>query len=120
MINFSQIYEGWRNKIVPPSELKDLIEETAQQRLAICAQCPHHSKNHKSVRPDAHCVNCGCTLSAKTRCLSCACPLSKWLPVISGEMEEEIRKEIPINQEIQQANIITNGEQQSGQGPSEA
>jgi hypothetical protein len=35
-------------------------------------------------------------------------------------MEQEIRKEIPIAQELQQANIITDGKQQSGQGPSEA
>jgi len=115
MINFSQIYEGWRNKLVPPAKLKDSIEATAQERINICLSCPHHSRNHKTVRPDAHCVNCGCTLSAKTRCLSCACPLSKWLPVISGEMEEEIRKEIPIVQELQEANIITNGEQRSSQ-----
>lgn len=94
MINFSQVYEGWRNKLVPPSELKGLIEKTAEERLNICAQCPHHSKNYKSVRPDDHCTYCGCTLAAKTRCLSCKCPLEKWIETLTPEQEEQIKTSI--------------------------
>ena len=37
-----------------------------------------NKKNYKTMRPDAHCANCGCTLSAKTKCLTCECPLKKW------------------------------------------
>lgn len=91
MINFSQIFEGWRNNLIPPSQLKELIRQTSEQRLKICDGCPHHSKNHKTRRPDAHCVYCGCTLSAKTKCLSCKCPIDKWLEVASQEDNDKIQ-----------------------------
>ena len=90
-MNLSQIYEGWRNKLIPPAAIKDIIQETSEDRIFICNSCPHHSKNHKGVRPDAHCTHCGCTLSAKTKCLSCKCPIDKWLPVLTAEQEEEIK-----------------------------
>jgi hypothetical protein len=91
MINFSQVFEGWRNKLIPPSQLKELIRQTSDQRLNICSECPHHSKNHKTRRPDDHCTYCGCTLSAKTKCLSCKCPIDKWLEVASQEEDEKIQ-----------------------------
>ena len=91
MINFSQIYEGWRNNLIPPSNLKDLIKATSEERINICLNCPHHSKFHKTVRPDDHCTNCGCTLAAKTKCLSCSCPLNKWVAIATGEEEEQIK-----------------------------
>lgn len=92
-MNISQIYEGWRNKLIPPAEIKDLINKTGEERIAICEGCEWHSKNHKNVRPDAHCTNCGCTLSAKTKCLSCSCPLSKWTAVLTAQQEQEIKSD---------------------------
>ena len=94
-INWSQIVEGWRNSIIPPKHLKELIEETSKERLQICETCPWHSSNREgytSMRPDEHCTDCGCTLSAKTKCLSCDCPLEvpKWKAVITEEEEEEL------------------------------
>ena len=79
----NQIYEGWRNKLVPPEELKDVIEQVSAERLALCESCLYHSKFHNSIRLDDHCTQCGCTLSAKTKCLSCSCPLSTpaWGPL---------------------------------------
>lgn len=112
MIDFSKIYEGWRNKLIPPEHLKNFIELTSKYRTDICLKCEHHSENkkkrdpsYKTIRPDHHCVNCGCTLSAKTRCLSCRCPLDKWIEAVTHEQEEQIKQAI-------------NGE--SGQKPSEA
>jgi len=94
-INFAQIYEGWRNNIVPPADLKAQIIEVGKERMKICLECEHHSMYHKTTRPDDHCTNCGCTLSAKTKCLSCDCPLAKWRAVIeSHETEAEVRKAI--------------------------
>jgi len=96
-MELSKIYEGWRNKLVPPAELKDVIEKVSSERMDVCNTCEHHSENAKkkgfsSMRPDIHCTNCGCTLSAKTKCLSCACPLDKWKAVLTDKQEQEIEK----------------------------
>ena len=84
-----KIIEGWRNQIAPPEELKEVIKEVSSERLVICNDCPFHSKNFKSLRPDAHCTKCSCTLSAKTKCLSCECPEKKWTSVMSSEEENK-------------------------------
>tara|TARA_B110000037_G_scaffold13539_1_gene14270 strand:+ start:1222 stop:1518 length:297 start_codon:yes stop_codon:yes gene_type:complete len=90
-MKLSEIYEGWRNKILPPEKLKDKIAEVSAERIAICDGCDNHSINHKTVRPDAHCVSCGCTLSAKTKCLSCSCPINKWKAVLTSEQEDKYK-----------------------------
>jgi hypothetical protein len=82
-MSLGQIYEGWKNHLLPEERKKDFIEHVSAERLAICEACEEHSSNkkdYKSLRLDAHCTNCGCTLSAKTKCLTCDCPLKKWLP----------------------------------------
>ena len=78
-MSLSQIYEGWKNHLLPEERTKAFIEHVSEERNNICEGCEFHSKNHKSIRPDAHCTNCGCTLSAKTKCLTCECPLKKWV-----------------------------------------
>jgi hypothetical protein len=96
MINFSQVYEGWRNKLVPPAKMKKLIHNVSEERLAICSVCPFHSKNHKTpLRPDNHCTDCGCNLEAKTSCLSCSCPQDEWEAVMSNpEEEDQLKKDV--------------------------
>jgi hypothetical protein len=93
-INWSEIYEGWRNALIPPEHLKQLIQQVSCERMEICCECEFNSKNtkKKSIRPDEHCMECGCTLSAKTKCLSCNCPLEfpKWEAVITQQQEDEI------------------------------
>ena len=76
-MSLGQIYEGWKNHLLPEERKKAFIEHVSLSRLAICNECDEHSSKHKTMRPDAHCVNCGCTLSAKTKCLTCECPLKK-------------------------------------------
>jgi transcription initiation factor IIE alpha subunit len=98
-INLHDIWEGWRNNLIPPERLKKEIERVSRQRRNICNQCEYNSKFHDTWRPDIHCIECGCTLSAKTKCLSCDCPLSspKWTHVLSEEQEDEINiKELKI------------------------
>lgn len=92
MIDFKQLLEGWRNHLFPPSYLKEVIEKVSEERMNICEECEFHSKFYPSYRPDAHCTDCGCTLSAKTKCLSCSCPLipPKWEAVISLKEEDEL------------------------------
>lgn len=96
MINFSQIYEGWRNKLVPPTDMKVLIHDVSEERLSICSKCPLHSKFHSTpLRPDNHCTDCGCNLDAKTSCLSCSCPQNKWGAVVpSPEEEDQLKKDV--------------------------
>jgi hypothetical protein len=82
-MSLGQIYEGWKNHLLPEEKKKAYIEHVSQERLSVCEACEEHSSNkkdYKSLRLDAHCTNCGCTLSAKTKCLTCECPLKKWLP----------------------------------------
>ena len=90
-MELNHIYEGWRNKLFPPKELKEQIQKVSEMRMDICRSCEHNSKFYKSIRPDEHCVICGCTLSAKTSCLSCSCPVYKWREVMTSEQEEEIK-----------------------------
>jgi hypothetical protein len=64
-----------------------MIEEISKERIDICKDCEHVSTKHKTIRPDLHCTDCGCTLAAKTKCLSCKCPKDKWTAVISQEQQ---------------------------------
>lgn len=79
-MNIRNFIEGWRNNILPPSDKEELINQVSKDRMSICNSCEKHSKNHSTpLRPDDHCVECGCTLAAKTKCLECECPVKKWL-----------------------------------------
>jgi hypothetical protein len=95
-----QIYEGWKNKLIPSKLLKEQIKTVSDERMEICDRCPFHSENRKlrdkkfsTIRPDVHCTSCGCTLSAKTACLSCSCPKNFWMPVLSEEQENNINED---------------------------
>lgn len=95
-IDLKGLLEGMKNSFLPAQQIKEEIEETSQERLAICNQCPYYSPNAKSAgyetnRPDVFCTNCGCNLHFKSRCLSCACPQDKWKAHIT-EGEEDILK----------------------------
>lgn len=103
-MKISELIEGWRNKIIPKESLKELIKKTSEERLEICSQCPFDSKAAEkagtytpTIRFDRHCLNCGCTLSAKTSCLSCSCPLSKWLAVATDEEDNDVNSIIHDN-----------------------
>jgi hypothetical protein len=94
-INFSQVYEGWKNNLFPATDMKPMIEQVSEERMIICKDCDLISSKHKTVRPDLHCTDCGCTLSAKTRCLSCDCPRDYWKAVIDSlDKEHEIKTAI--------------------------
>lgn len=98
-MDFSQVYEGWKNKLLPAEELKEQINQVSQYRISICEGCPFYSENarkqgYNSIRPDIHCIDCGCTISAKTKCLSCSCPKDKWMEVASKNVELEIKHEL--------------------------
>ena len=85
-----QIMEGWRNHLVPPKELKDIIDVVQKERLDICKDCAFNSKRlHADSLSPEHCVACGCVLVAKTACLSCKCPKEKWNEIDVKEKQDE-------------------------------
>lgn len=98
-INFKEIVEGWRNLIIPPEHMKEMIDQVAEERMTICKGCPHMSTNAKlvgynTIRQDEHCTKCGCPLAAKVRSLSSECPLKYWEAVTTSVEQYEIEKQI--------------------------
>jgi hypothetical protein len=82
MSKITQIMEGWAHNLTPKQLLNQQVIDVSTERMLICNSCEEHSSNkkdYKTIRPDAHCTNCGCTLAAKTKCLTCECPLRKWM-----------------------------------------
>lgn len=100
MLNFSQIFEGWKNNLLPAKELRQKIAQVSKTRMTICEACTYHSEvrkeklNYKTLRPDVHCTHCGCTLAAKTKCLSCSCPLGLWKEVMTEEEEDALTEKL--------------------------
>jgi len=97
-MNLKNIYEGWKNHLLPREDMKELINTVSKERLDICRACPFNSINakktgYKSVRIDEHCTDCGCSLIPKTKCLSCSCPQNKWEAELTPEQEKEIDNE---------------------------
>jgi len=92
-MSIREIFEGWRNHILPPSHMKERIQAISEERLSICRGCPFHSSNKKgyqTLRKDEHCTDCGCPLISKTKCLSCSCPQDKWAAELTPEEEQII------------------------------
>lgn len=96
MSKIGEIFEGWRNHLSPSKYMKEKIIQVSEQRLAICRECPFHSSKHKTMRPDEHCTQCGCSLLPKTKCLTCFCPIDKWGPELTPEEQKTINDETDI------------------------
>jgi hypothetical protein len=95
-MNFSQIYEGWRNDLFPPEELKQLIKQVSDDRKAICEVCPHMSVNAGKPTHLKYCTLCSCPISKKSKCLSCTCPDTppRWEAVSTEEQELHIKENL--------------------------
>ena len=76
-INFSQIYEGWTNHLIPDKEIKELIKDTSADRLEKCKTCKFNTTPDK-VNLLSRCDACGCLLIPKSKCLSCNCGLEHY------------------------------------------
>lgn len=95
-MNFSEIFEGWKNDLFPSKDVKEEISRISSQRLLICQECPLNSNKAKqngyiTIRTDYHCTECGCPLKKKTKCLSCECPIKKWAAETTEQEEQEIK-----------------------------
>ena len=93
-MKLSEIYEGWRNHLIPPSILKDKIERIHIRRMEVCKICPLNSVNNPQAswlsQMYEHCTECGCPLMQKTKCLSCSCGIKSWKAVLTEKQEEHI------------------------------
>jgi len=90
-MEFSKIYEGWRNTLFPPNEIKEFIDRVSTERLAECKKCPFNSTPNKT-KIYSYCRDCGCPLIQKSKSLSSECPQKHWLAIASQEQQDEIRK----------------------------
>lgn len=101
-----EIIEGWRNHLIPPKDLKEVIKKVSEERLEICSTCPKQSENakadgYKTIRIDLHCTACGCPLASKTKSLSSKCPLGKWEAITTDEERFEIERQINEENKLQ-------------------
>lgn len=100
-MSLSQIIEGWRNHLIPPKDLKQLIEDVSNERLNHCLNCPFNSTLGE-ITNTSYCKACGCNLKAKSKCLSCECGIQHadktkeklWLALTTQEEKELIEKQI--------------------------
>ena len=98
-LELRKIFEGFRNSIVPPAKLKELISEVSKERLSICKDCPYNSTRGE-IGIMSKCLACGCFLIPKSKCLSCNCGLEsqklppKWIAITSEQEDEAIQKTI--------------------------
>jgi hypothetical protein len=85
MGKLNEIATGWANIVLKPKH----VERIAKARMNICSTCEWNSRFHSSVRPDVHCVKCGCTLVAKVRSMESECPIAKWPKIKSNAKQQQ-------------------------------
>lgn len=95
-IKIAELWEGWKNHLLPPEKLKEEIKRVSGERLSICRECPHNSINKIPGAIIEYCTICSCPLKAKTKCLHCSCPLTptKWGPILDQKTSLELQGEI--------------------------
>lgn len=94
-----QILEGIKNSIFR----RDDVEEIAQGRMFICANCDTYDETGTGcLAPGTQpCCNqdkggCGCSLKLKTRSLSSSCPKGHWQAEISQDEEDLLNTRLGI------------------------
>lgn len=94
-LNFKEVWEGWRNHLLPPEDLKEMIEKTSQERLSICQPCEFNTTPERIVNW-SRCQVCGCPLKQKSKSLHSECPKKKWGAVLTKEEAHEINVKINV------------------------
>lgn len=101
-IVFKEIFEGWKNHLIPTEEMKKHIAPIVEKRKAECDQCPLNIGNICSPLKQGQAVQdfsyhgenrikdfwysgCACPLTMKQKSLQSICPLGKWLEELSPE-----------------------------------
>lgn len=92
-LNWSQIFQGWRNELLPPEKIKEFLEQLSAERLSLCIDCPANSTPGK-IGMTSRCTECDCWLRPKSKCTDCSCPIAKWGAVLSPEQDDELQEAI--------------------------
>ncbi len=94
--NRKLIFEGLKNNIFKT----DSVEAIAQDRLSICATCPHIDVEGTLCEvpmTQPCCGLCGCSLALKTRSLAAECDDKKWKAILTDDEQEEVYNKIGFN-----------------------
>lgn len=85
----SKLEDIWKNRMLILEGIgnfmakKQVIEDIAKERFAICKSCPSLNLNCTSL---ADCCGiCGCNLELKTRSLKSSCPQEKWQAINTNQ-----------------------------------
>lgn len=70
MINFTEIFVGWKNFLIKDKEFK----KTAEDRLEKCIECP--DKLYEKITN--RCTGCGCFMPAKVWNRTSKCKKGYW------------------------------------------
>lgn len=96
-IDWKGLAQGMYNSVAGKKWIKDLAIFRMQQH---CSPCEYNSTNAKeaagysSIRPDSHCIKCGCNLEWKTHQLSSSCPEGRWKAEVTAEEAAKITKQL--------------------------
>lgn len=99
--NIPKIFEGILNYFLK----EEHIEEIAEARLVICAECPLVDRTgEKCLIPGTQpcCGECGCKLALKARSLSSECPHPdgpRWKAEMTEEEQDKLYKRIDYDPE---------------------
>ena len=96
-LDFKEISQAWFNSVFHSPELKKLADE----RLAICLECPSKKEIFEGKQWSLKCGECGCPLKGKIYTPHTylnkkgSCPLGKW-----KEVEDEYLKNFKTSKTI--------------------
>lgn len=98
MSRIKEVFDGWKNHLLPPKGMEETIIEMSTERLDICRQCPFNSVNAgiSSLIRSEYCTKCGCPLEKKTKSPTSKCPLSppKWEAFLSLNEYDILKKQM--------------------------
>jgi hypothetical protein len=104
LYNFREIYEGWKNDLLPKDSLRELIKQVSEERNSICVKCKAYDTTgtgcaiwgtapccNKNVKSETGESGCGCPLKKKQKALQARCPWGKWDAIVTEKEAENIK-----------------------------
>ena len=104
-VDWKGLVRGLYNKAMGAEWVKEVAAKRYNDH---CKSCDHNSKvaiangKYKSIRPDEHCVLCGCNIDLKTHDMAQICPKKLWVAEVSIEDGEAIDKIVNQNEKSEE------------------